>query len=107
MFGIVGAGPLWAQPPATGTLQVTVVDPSNAVVVGATVAVTGAEDTTRGATIPPVRTTDAGVAVIPNLRPGRYAVQAEFPGFESRVLADVRIRTGDNKQVAVLQIPKL
>jgi hypothetical protein len=34
-------------------------------------------------------------------------VQAEFPGFETRVLTDVRIRAGENKQVAVLQIPKL
>jgi hypothetical protein len=102
-----GAGSAFAQPPAGGTLQVTVVDPSNAVVVGATVTVTGAEDATRGTTLSPARTTDAGIATIPNLKPGRYAIQAEFPGFESRVLPDVRIRTGENKQVAVLQIPKL
>src|SRR6185369_2424591 len=39
--------------------------------------------------------------------PGRYTVEADFPGFEKRVLTDVRIRPGDNKQVAVLQIPKM
>src|SRR5205085_12023853 len=60
----------WAQPPATGTLRVTVVDPSSAVVPGATVTVAGTEDATKGATIAPVRTAGAGVAIIPNLRPG-------------------------------------
>jgi len=102
-----GPAPAFAQPAATGTLKVTVVDPSNAVVNGATVTVTGAEDATKGATIAPARTADGGVATIPNLKPGRYAVQAEFPGFETRVLADVRVKPGENKQVAVLQIPKL
>lgn len=99
--------PVRAQPPATGTLRVTVVDQSSAVVPGATVTVTAAEDATRGAPIAPVRSTEGGIATIPDLKPGRYVVQAEFPGFETRVLGDVRIRAGENKQVAVLQIPKL
>jgi hypothetical protein len=106
-LGLLVAGPAAAQTPATGTLRVTVVDPSQAVIPGATVTVTGAEDATKAATIAPARTNDIGVATIPNLAPGRYVVQAEFPGFETRVLTDVRIRTGDNKQVAILQIPKL
>jgi len=104
---LLAAGPAWAQPPGSGTLRVTVVDPSSAVVLGATVTVTGAEDATKGAPIAPVRSADGGIATIPGLKPGRYAVQVEFPGFETRVLADVRIRPGENKQVAILQIPKL
>jgi carboxypeptidase family protein len=104
---LLAAGSAWAQPPGSGTLRVTVVDPSNAVVVGATVTVTGAEEATKGAPIAPVRSADGGIATIPGLKPGRYVVQAEFPGFETRVLADVRIRPGENKQVAILQIPKL
>src|SRR5207245_8192910 len=32
---------------------------------------------------------------------------AEFPGFDPRVLKDVRVRSGENKQVAVLTIQKL
>ncbi|HYT73653.1 MAG TPA: carboxypeptidase-like regulatory domain-containing protein, partial [Vicinamibacterales bacterium] len=96
-----------AQPSAKGTLRVTVVDPSNAVVVGATVIVTGLDEANKAATIAPVRSAEGGVATIPGLAPGRYTIQAEFPGFETRVLKDVRIRAGDNKQVAVLQIPKL
>ena len=101
------AAAVFAQTPATGTLRVTVVDPSSAVVVGAKVTVTGTEEPASRAAIAPAVTTDAGIATIPNLAPGRYTVQAEFPGFETRVLNDVRVRAGDNKQVAVLQIPKL
>jgi hypothetical protein len=97
-----------AQPaPPTGTLRVTVTDPSGAVVPGATVTVTGAEDATRGSPISPATTTDVGIATISNLKTGRYTITAEFPGFEARTLPDVRIRPGDNKQVAILQLPKL
>jgi hypothetical protein len=103
----LGAVRAFAQAPPTGTLRVTVVDPSNAVVVGATVTVTGSEPATSTVTAAPVKSVEAGVATIPNLPPGRYTVKAEFPGFETRVLNEVRIRPGDNKQVALLQIPKL
>ena len=96
-----------AQSAGTGTLRVTVVDPSNAVVPGATVVVTGAEAATSGVSVAPARSAEGGVATISNLPPGRYTVKAEFPGFEARVLQDVRIRPGENKQVAVLQISKL
>jgi carboxypeptidase family protein len=98
---------LFAQQAATGTLRLTVVDQTSAVVVGATVKVTGADDATKASTIAPVQTTEAGVAVIPALAPGRYTIEAEFPGFEKRVLADIRIRSGENRQVAVLTIQKL
>src|SRR5262249_50732536 len=92
---------------ASGTLRVTVVDQSSAIVVGATVTVAGAEDATKSATVAPVKTTEAGVAVIPALAPGRYTIEAEVPGFEKRTPADVRGRAGENKQVAVLTIQKL
>src|SRR5437899_1049531 len=72
----------FAQAPATATLRVTVVDPSSAIVVGATVTVTGIDDATKAATIPPSTTDNAGIATIANVRPGRYKVQAEFPGFD-------------------------
>jgi hypothetical protein len=86
-----------AQSPATATLRVTVLDPSNAIVPGATVTLTGAEDATKGSAIPPVRSGDDGVATIPGLKPGRYAVQAEFPGFEARVLPELRLRTATTR----------
>ena len=36
--------------------------------------------------------------------PGRYTIQAEFPGFQTRILKDVQLKVGDNKHVAVLAI---
>ena len=39
--------------------------------------------------------------------PGRYAVQVSFPGFETLVMPDVRVRAGENKRDAVLAIQKL
>jgi hypothetical protein len=99
----------WAfsQTPAGGTLRVTVVDPSGAVIVGAMVTVTGAEPATTAPAIDPVTSADTGVATLSGLAPGRYNVQAEFPGFETRLIKDVRVRAGDNRQVAVLPLPKL
>ena len=89
---------------ATGTLQVTVVDATGAVIVGATVTVSGIEDATKAATASPAQTSAQGVASVPRLPPGRYAVQAAFPGFETRTLPDVRVRPGDNRQVILLPI---
>ena len=103
----LAALPVSAQTAQTGTLRVTVVDPSNAVVVGATVSVTGAEPATSAVKVEPVRSSDTGVAIIANLAPGRYTVLAEFPGFETRTLPEVRIRPGENRQVALLTISKL
>ena len=96
-----------AQAANAGMLRVTVVDQSGAVIVGATVTVAGAEDATRAATVEPTKTSDAGIATVSALKPGRYTIQAEFPGFETRLIKDVRIRGGENKQVAVLPIQKL
>src|SRR4029077_16009325 len=89
------------------TLRVTVVDPSGGVIVGATVTVTGLEPATRSVQVAPVQTSDAGVAVVSGLAPGRYAVAAEFPGFQTRTLPDVRVRSGENRQSAMLDIEKL
>jgi len=98
---------LFLQPAVGSTLRVTVIDQTNAVVVGATVTVIGADDATKPRTIEPVKTIDTGVAIVAALTPGRYTVEVEFPGFEKRVLNDVRVRPGDNRQVAVLAIQRL
>jgi hypothetical protein len=93
-----------AQAARPGMLQVTIVDQSGAVIANATVTVTGTEAATKAQTPAPVQTNAQGVANIPGLPPGRYAVRAEFPGFETRDLPDVRVRAGDNKQVMMLPI---
>jgi hypothetical protein len=98
--------PTLAQP-RNGILRVTVTDPSGAVIVGATVTVSGAEAATRAAQVAPVQTSDTGVAIVSGLAPGRYVVDAVFPGFQKRTLPDVRVRAGDNRQSATLDIEKV
>src|SRR5687768_2864824 len=81
----------------TGTLLVTVTDQTGAVIPGATVTATPADSGT--AKPAPATTSEKGQATLGTLTPGRYSLRAEFPGFEARVLADTRIRAGENKQV--------
>ena len=101
---LAAAPPAAAQAARPGTLQITVVDPSGAVIANATVTVTGAEAATKAQTPAPVQTNAQGVASVAGLPPGRYTVSAEFPGFETRALPEVRVRAGDNKQVMMLPI---
>jgi hypothetical protein len=86
-------------------VTVTVVDQTGAVVPNATVTLISADDPKRA--IAPVTTNDKGIASLTGLAPGRYRIEAEFPGFERRVLNDVRLKPGDNKHVAVLAIQGL
>src|SRR5689334_16220343 len=83
----------FAQASNAATLQVTAVDATGAVIVGATVTVTSAESSAAVPGIAPVQTSDRGIATISGLAPGRYNVDTSFPGFETRVLKDVRIRS--------------
>ncbi len=104
---LAGTPAALAQTPRTGTLQVTVVDPSGAVIGNAMVTVAGAEESTRAQTPAPVQTSAQGVASLAGLPPGRYSVRAEFPGFDTKMLPDVRVRAGDNRQVLLLPIAGL
>jgi hypothetical protein len=100
------AGPVWSQT-RTATLAVTVVDQTGAVIGGATVAVSGTDDVTKAAGPAAVTTSNEGIATLPNLVPGRYTIEVQFPGFDPRVLADVAVRAGNNKQVALLTVAGL
>jgi len=89
------------QAPKDARVTVTVVDQTGAVIPNATVTVTPAVP---AGAVQPVTTNDKGIASVTGLAPGRYTVQAEFPGFETRILKDLQIKAGDNKHVAVLAI---
>ena len=91
----------------TGTLRIVVKDPSGAVVPGAMVQVRGAEDRTSAVVRQDLPSNGQGVAVAEDLVPGRYALEVAFPGFERLVVADVRVRPGENRRDAVLAIQKL
>src|SRR5437016_7418458 len=99
--------PALAQQGRDARLIVTVVDQTRAVIPGADVKIIAIDDApkaTSATPAAPVKTTDQGVATIAGLAPGRYAVQAEFAGFEVGELKDLRLRTGDNKHVVVLKV---
>ena len=38
--------------------------------------------------------------------PGRYAIEAEFAGFQRRGLPEVRLRAGENRQVLILPLER-
>ena len=96
-----------AQAAREGRVQVTVVDPSGLVVPEAVVTIIGLEPSTQALTLPEVRTTDKGVAIVERVPPGRYSIRAEFPGFDLGLLRDIRVRAGDNRHVVILPLQKL
>jgi len=51
--------------------------------------------------------TNQGVATFEKLPPGRYAITAEFDGFDPRIIPEVRVRAGDNNATIVLAIRKI
>lgn len=94
-------------PAATGRLLVTVVDQTGAVLPAATVTIAGQEAATRAVAVAPVTANDAGLATVEPLAQGRYTIQAEFPGFETVVVRDVRVRAGDTRRTVALPLRKL
>jgi hypothetical protein len=100
------AAPVFAQG-QRGRLLVTVADPTGAVIPDARVAVIGLDDATKVAIVPSAQTSAEGVATFSGLVPGRYSISAEFSGFNPGLLADVRVRPGDNKHIIALKIQTL
>src|SRR5258705_1912008 len=90
------------QAPKDARVTITVVDQTQSVIPNAKVTVTASP--APGAPIAPATTNDKGIAVVSGLAPGKYNIQAEFPGFQVRILKDVPVKAGDNKHVAVLAI---
>jgi hypothetical protein len=86
------------------TLRVTVVDPTNAVIVGARVEV---RRTAADATPLVSLATGARGDALLTLEPGRYAIHVESPGFEPYDARDVRVRGGENNRTVKLSIAKL
>jgi Carboxypeptidase regulatory-like domain len=93
------------QPARDARVAVTVVDQTGAIIQNATVTVTPADSPSTP--IAPAKTDDKGIAALTGLAPGRYTIQAEFPGFETHTLKDIRLKAGDNKHVVVLAIQGL
>lgn len=88
----------------TASLKVTVVDPSNAVIVGARIDVRPASPPT--ATAVSAESGQRGEAAFTLLEPGRYSIHVESPGFEPADVRDFRLRVGENSRTVKLQIAK-
>ena len=97
----------FAQAPRPGRVIVTVVDPTGAVLPGATVTIIGLDETTKKAVVAPIKASEKGIATFEKLPPGRYSIQGEFPGFALGLLRDIRVRSGDNKHVLLLPLDKV
>src|SRR5688500_10697542 len=95
-----------AQTARNGNLTITVADQTGAVIPGAVVTVTPQDGPDRSPA-GPQPTSPQGTVTFSNLLPGRFTVQAEFPGFTPGAVRDVRVRAGDNRQSVALAIQKL
>jgi Carboxypeptidase regulatory-like domain len=83
----------FAQTPRDTSVRVVVSDQTGAVIINARVTLQPTDPA--GAAVEGV-TDERGEAVFPGVSAGRYAVRAEFPGFEPRTLDEVRVRAGSN-----------
>lgn len=106
LIAFLSASPL-AQTGRDAMLQVTVLDETRGVLPGATVTVAGIEAANKAPAIPPAATSQQGQVRFEHLAPGRYSITAEFSGFQTRMLSDVRVRSGENRQVLVLPLDRL
>jgi len=103
------AAPLAAQvQPRRGRIIVTVADQSGLVVPNAAVRV-APQDAPAASEVPtPVLTGGTGSAVVGDLGEGRYTIEVEFPGFETAVVRDVRVRGGnDTRRRVTLRIQRV
>ena len=98
-----------AQTPADpARLVVTVTDQTGGVIPNATVTVMAQDSANAGVPIAPATTAQSGIATIESLKPGRYTIQAEFPGFEKAIVRDVRVgASGNVRRTVVLPIKKV
>jgi len=99
----------WAQAPNAGRLMVTVTDQSGGVIPNATVNVSLQDPaaSSPGAGPRSATTSESGVATVDGLKPGRYTIEATFPGFEPASARDVRVGSGSVKRTMVLPIKKV
>jgi hypothetical protein len=98
---------LAAQATRDATLLVTVLDETRGVLPGATVTISRLEPAGKGTPLEPVTASQQGQARFAPLAPGRYSITAEFSGFQTRTIDEVRIRSGENRQVIVLPLDRV
>jgi hypothetical protein len=95
---LAAAAPAMAQRTAAapGRLRVVVFDPSRAVIPGALVSVSGADDHNKAVTRADVATDMQGTVLFDGLPAGRYNILVLFDGFESIGVLGLRMRAGED-----------
>ena len=88
-------------------LRVTVKDPSGAVIPGATVQLTRLDAAAGAVSVAPVMSDGQGVAHAGGLVPGRYRLEVAFPGFESHLTPELRVRPGESRREVTLPIRRV
>jgi hypothetical protein len=88
-------------------LVVTVADQSGAVIPNARVTVTGQDAATQATPRARVMTNGIGQGIFESVVEGRYTIEAEFDGFDTAVVRDVRVRGEETRRRLTLQIKKL
>src|SRR5688500_19513319 len=84
---LVFAATVNAQPARQAKLLLTVVDQTGAVIPNADVTAVRADDPAKKL-IGPVKSDEKGLATLEGLAPGTYLIEAQFPGFETRVMKE-------------------
>lgn len=90
----------------SGTLRVVVQDQTGGILPGALLQIKGTESGNGHVALADVPTDAQGIATVRDLPPGKYSVAVSFPGFETRVLPEVRVRAGDNTRDVTLAIQR-
>ena len=90
--------PLAIAQTSTGQINITVLDPSGAVIPGATVTISGTET---GNVARVLKTSDVGVANAPLLRPLDYTVTVKAEGFRELVRKGIILRVGDTLELSL------
>jgi hypothetical protein len=104
---LAGGVPAAAQEsPRRARLLVTVLDQTGAVLPNAPVTI-ARQDLPSAPARKTVATTASGVAVFDDLEPARYEIQASFPGFQTVLMRDLRLRPGDSRRTLTLPLEKL
>lgn len=91
----------------TASLRLVVKDATGAVIPGALVQLRGIEAATEAIAKADLPSDGQGVVLVEDLRPGRYTLQVNFPGFAPYVVPELRVRSGQNRRDAVLQLEKI
>lgn len=97
VFGGMMVSRLEAQNLSTGSLNVTVRDPSGAVINGASLTLTDIQTND----VHKITTSGAGIAVIPYLDPAQYKLEVTREGFTSKVYSSVTIQSNQVTNLVV------